>query len=74
MLTDFAEQGATDNLLLVTHGDILAQWVDITTRETVLECGYCGWVVSKAPAEHAKPAATAYDRVAQDSVMAMNVG
>ena len=63
---------AGENVLLVTHGDILAQWVDITTRETVMECGYCGWVVSKAPAGQAQ--AAAYKQVAQDSVMAMNIG
>ena len=80
VLTDIAEDsrsatlGRVDNVLLVTHGDIVAQWVEITTGETVMECGYCGWVVSSAPTEHARPMAAAYERVAQDSVMAMNLG
>ena len=66
--------GHGENVLVVTHGDIVAQWVDITTRETVMECGYCGWVVSKAPAGQAQPVAAAFERVAQDSVMAMHLG
>ena len=51
MLGKLAEESweQRENVLLVTHGDILAQWVDMTTRETVMECGYCGWIVSKAP-------------------------
>mmetsp|Transcript_13397 Transcript_13397/g.39184 ORF Transcript_13397/g.39184 Transcript_13397/m.39184 type:complete len:157 (-) Transcript_13397:777-1247(-) len=31
--------------LLVTHGDVLGQWVGMVTGETVLECDYCGWTV-----------------------------
>jgi hypothetical protein len=63
-----------ENVLVVTHGDILAQWVDITARETVMECGYCSWAVSKAPAGQAQPVAAAFERVAQDSVMAVHLG
>jgi|EP01046_Picozoa_sp_COSAG06_P053266 hypothetical protein len=61
------------SVLLVTHGDIVAQWVEITTQETVMECGYCGWVVSKAPSGEAVAAPLGYERVAVEGVMSMNL-
>lgn len=35
-----------DDTLLVTHGDILGQWIQWSTGETVLEADYCSWSMS----------------------------
>ena len=56
-----------ENVLLVTHGDVVAQMVEMTTRETVLECEYCGWAVVGAQLAQ-DPAAAEFERLAQDGV------
>ena len=56
-----------ENVLLVTHGDVVAQMVEMTTRETVLECEYCGWAVVGAQLAQ-DPAAAEFERLAQNGV------
>ena len=56
-----------ENVLLVTHGDVVAQMVEMTTRETVLECEYCGWAVVGAQLAQ-DPTAAEFERLAQGGV------
>ena len=65
---------AGGKVLLVTHGDVLAQWVDMAKRETVLQCDYCGFVVyglesgdEAVPRDEAKP--DNFDARLEDGVM-----
>ena len=60
-------------MLLVTHGDVLAQWVEMTTRETVLQCDYCGFIASRRTdgGRAAAPTPADFERVAAEGVMSM---
>lgn len=33
------------NVLLVTHGDVIGQTLNIVNGETVMECNYCDWII-----------------------------
>ena len=60
-------------MLLVTHGDVLAQWVEMATRETVLQCDYCGFIASRRTdgGSAAAPTPADFERVAAEGVMSM---
>ena len=60
-------------VLMVTHGDVLAQWVEMATRETVLQCDYCGFIASRRTdgGSAASPTPADFERVAAEGVMSM---
>ena len=70
-----AELGSgQSSVLLVTHGDVLAQWVEMATRETVLQCDYCGFIASRRTgggSSAAAPTPADFERVAAEGVMSM---
>jgi broad specificity phosphatase PhoE len=35
------------NVLLVTHGDVIGQTLNIVNGETLIECDYCKWIIYK---------------------------
>ena len=61
--------------LLVTHGDVVATWVEMATRETMLQCEYCGFVVyglePGALGAGAVAAPADFGKCAEDGVMSM---
>ena len=61
--------------LLVTHGDVVATWVEMATRETMLQCEYCGFVVYAVGAGALGAGAVAapadFAKCAEDGVMSM---
>ena len=58
--------------LLVTHGDVVATWVEMATRETMLQCEYCGFVVyGLEPGAGAVAAPADFAKCAEDGVMSM---
>ena len=64
------------SVLLVTHGDVLAQWVEMATRETVLQCDYCGFVVYSHTAAAGggggrAPRPDDFEKAAEDGVASM---
>eukprot|EP01045_Picozoa_sp_COSAG04_P023218 COSAG04_NODE_2726_length_3673_cov_1.904589_8_plen_71_part_00 len=64
------------SVLLVTHGDVLAQWVEMATRETVLQCEYCGFVVYSHTAAAGgggggAPRPDDFEKAAEDGVASM---
>ena len=61
------------SVLMVTHGDVLAQWVEMATRETVLQCDYCGFIASRRAGggSAAAPTPADFERVAAEGVMSM---
>ena len=70
MLSEIVSESAGQGpLLLITHGDVLAQWVEVSTQMTVLDCEYCGWVVSCCPGESVEtPTPRAYVTVTEHGV------
>ena len=67
--------GAGGSALLVTHGDVVATWVEMVTRETMLQCEYCGFVVYElepgALGAGAVAAPADFAKCAEDGVMSM---
>ena len=64
--------GAGGSALLVTHGDVVATWVEMATRETMLQCEYCGFVVyGLEPGVGAMAAPADFAKCAEDGVMSM---
>lgn len=45
--TALSMDGDSQNVLLVSHGDVLGQAVEMVTGNVVVEAGYCAWVVLK---------------------------
>ena len=66
---------ASGSVLLVTHGDVVATWVEMATRETMLQCEYCGFVVyglePGALGAGAVAAPADFGKCAEDGVMSM---
>ena len=67
-----SSDGASGSVLLVTHGDVVATWVEMATRETMLQCEYCGFVVyGLEPVAGTTAAPTDFAKCAEDGVMSM---
>lgn len=69
------------SVLLVTHGDVVGQWVEMVTRETVVQSDYCAWVVYKAPEASGDDGGGGvgaspllFERVAEQGVTSMLLG
>ena len=60
----------------MTHGDVVATWVEMATRETMLQCESCGYVVygletGAAGAAGGVATPADFEKCGEDGVMSM---